>query len=40
VVDASGHPIGVVSITNVQREVWARHLGERDSERDGFASRA
>ena len=40
VVDASGHPVGVVSITDVQREVRARHLGERGGEHDGFARRA
>ena len=40
VVDASGHPVGVVSITDVQREVQARHLAERGGEHDGFARRA
>lgn len=40
VVDASGHPVGVVSITDVQREVRTRHLGEHSTEHDGFARHA
>jgi Zn-dependent protease/predicted transcriptional regulator len=40
VVDGSGHPVGVVSITDIQREIKARHLGERGGEHDRFARRA
>ena len=40
VIDSAGRPVGVVSITDVQRSVRARHLGDRTSRGDGRAARA
>ena len=40
VIDRTGRPVGVVSMTDVQRSVRARHLGDRTNRRDGLATRA
>jgi Zn-dependent protease len=39
VIDRAGRPVGVVSITDVQRSVRARHLGDQTRRRDGLAAR-
>ncbi|HEX8975413.1 MAG TPA: site-2 protease family protein [Solirubrobacteraceae bacterium] len=40
VIDRAGRPVGLLSITDVQRAIRARELGGRTSGRDGLAPRA
>jgi predicted transcriptional regulator len=39
VIDPAGRPIGVISITDVQRTVRARHLGDPTSQGEGRVAR-
>jgi Zn-dependent protease/predicted transcriptional regulator len=40
VINRAGHPVGVVSITDVQRSIRARHLGDRTRRPDGLTAHA
>jgi Zn-dependent protease/predicted transcriptional regulator len=40
VIDRAGRPVGVVSITDVQRSIRARHLGDRTRPPDGLTAHA
>ena len=40
VINRGGHPVGVVSITDVQRSIRARHLGDRTRRPDGLSAHA
>jgi Zn-dependent protease/predicted transcriptional regulator len=40
VIDSGGRPVGLLSITDVQRAVRARRLGDRTDRRDGLAAHA
>jgi CBS domain-containing protein len=40
VIDRGGCPVGVVSITDVQRSIRARHLGDRTRHPDGLTAHA